>query len=848
MRKLLKRSMVLLLIAVLLVPVMWVPESGAAKAAATPAFSEKTVTINGIGETHQLVINNKIANSKYSWSSSSKTVAKVSKKGLVTAKASGKATIKCKITYAKKKTKTISCKVTVRIPAQSIQIAEVKKTNNAYQLTVGSAVDLEAVITPTNSSDKAYWYIDTENELSNPDCVTLDANNSGIVTGVKAGKAVIRVKAATSAAAASDIDDSIIIEVVAPTATVQSAEITSTNQITVVFDSPVQQSTVINSDGTLSSNITISLASNSKKITATDPGKLTAVLSSDFKTLTITSANLLQGTYGINFTSKILTTNGVALEEYYKQMSYTDTVPPDIASVTYDETGMIATINFTEPIDFTNLKISSAKLINTAAGTASSTTLAVLNNKLNYTASTDKKSLTINLSTMASTDYGKIFSIVISGITDLAGNYPASSYLTTYMQTDTTPKAQARPVTVIRTGYYTLTTTFDRAIQTPGYLMVGGSTITGVVNSSNNKQVNYTMNASQASLSGVNTVTIWGWNSYNVISSDTYASSQHTYSVNFATDTTAPVMVSYDYDIDTAILTLTYNEAVTLSAKTGVISATLRTKSDDITPGTNLSYSQISTTDQNVIKLQMSNITISGTYTFTLAAGFVTDSFLNAAASREITISNTSATSNALPGPYLIQQSNTNLSQIYIYFSTKLDKTTAETIGNYSIPGVKILSASLSENSTNAGVVLLTVADGSIGVSLEYPITINGIIGYNGSYTALSSFSSTVTLKDNAKPYIVATAFDKNSKNTVTFTFSEEIQGSMVVSVTQNSNGVSNIIGNTVSIKGNTIYVTLAYQPLNGSYLTFSVTGNSITDTSGNVWNATTPTPVSVSY
>ena len=46
---------------------------------------------------------------------------------------------------------------------------------------------------------------------------------------------------------------------------------------------------------------------------------------------------------------------------------------------------------------------------------------------------------------------------------------PKNYTITITLRTDNTPKPQAKLLTVLRTGYYTLTATFDRSIQFGGY-------------------------------------------------------------------------------------------------------------------------------------------------------------------------------------------------------------------------------------------------------------------------------------------------------------------------------------------------------------------------------------------
>lgn len=73
----------------------------------------KTAVTMEVGDKYRLSLKNIPKNGKVTWSSTSKTKASVSKKGVVTAKKRGKATIKAKLTYksgGKKRTRNFSCK------------------------------------------------------------------------------------------------------------------------------------------------------------------------------------------------------------------------------------------------------------------------------------------------------------------------------------------------------------------------------------------------------------------------------------------------------------------------------------------------------------------------------------------------------------------------------------------------------------------------------------------------------------------------------------------------------------------------------------------------------------------
>lgn len=852
MKNYLYKRIALILTLAIFVSIIWNQNLVVVSAATTPSLVKTKVELVGEGETYQVEIKNKVAKSTYKWTTSNKAVAKVSSKGIITTVGAGTAKIKCKITYPSKKTKTLTTNLTVIIPATGITISNAVEVNGAHRMPIGSSMDFERILTPITSSDQTYWYVERG------DCIRIDDNLEGKVTAVKAGKAILAAvavkKANQKSADESIIDDHIIIEVIEPRAKVQSAEIIGSTEIKVVFESPINSSTVLGSNNTLSGNITIKLGKDVKGVLAADPGALTASLSSDLMTLTITSKNRFDGKYGIDFTNKVLTTAGVPLEPYYKELNYTDTAAPSIISTVLDDSGMITTINFSEAIDFTGFKVSNATLVSgSTTGTADPTTISTLNNRLNYVASADKKSLTINLSKIVVNDYGKVFTVIFSGIKDLSGNAPASFTLPVTLRTDTTLKAQARPISIVRSSYNTLTATFSRAIKEPGFIQIDGGALTsGVVDKTNNKKVNYTITTYEAQYTGLKPITIGLYNSYNVNPSDTYANDMKAFGkVDFTADKITPILQTYDFDAETNLLKLTYNEEVRLQVPSNVFSTTLVTVTDDIKSGTNINYDQVTNSEENnkVITLKMTNMTTAGNYTFTLDKGFVVDNFNNESLSRVITISNASGSSAELAPPYLISQSTTDLSKIYLQFANKLDVPSAEKKTNYNIAGVTILSAKVENNTVdNGATVVLTVADGSIDVSVERPITISGVLGYNGSYTEMLSYTTNVELKDNKKPQLLSTVYDSSARDIVRLTFSEQIEGDLEVRVTQMGLGNPIELRNDVAISGNIASINLLDIPSSGTYLRIEVITNSITDMSGNASAPITTTGVTATY
>jgi len=849
MKKNLSKKIALILTLALVVPICW-NQNAAIASAATPTFTVKEVTIDGEGEVYPLIIQDQVKGSTYKWSSSKTSIARISTKGIITTIAKGSTTIKCKITYPTKKTKTISCNVIVKVSATDIAINNAKEVNGAHVLLLGEKYDFNTDIVPVTTSDMTYWSVGG----GDSGCISITDETNGMVTATKAGKVILVATAAASKAAAakSIVNEAIIIEVVGPTATVKSVEITDSTLMKIVFDSPIDKNTVIGANNKLSDNIVITTRKDTKQIMAKDPGNLTASLSSDLMTLSITSTNMFSGDYGVNVSKNIKTTNGLAIEEYFKLITFADVTPPSITNVELDDTGMISTIRFSEAIDLSSF-IAKFSSIYSTTGTVTydAITKTMIENELNYMLSEDKKSLSINLSGIPVTDYGKSFTVNITGIKDMAGISPAGYVLTVNLSTDISPKAQAFPYSITRTGYNTLTVTYSRAIQTPGFLFIGnGSLCFGVVDTKDNMKVNYTISSVDALLTGLQKVTLNNWNGYNVSKTDTTPTTKEFTGVNFSVDTTSPWLLDYKFDETTSILTLTYNKDVSLNLASGVFSSKIVTVSEDIMEPTNISYSKLASTDNKVINLSIGNMKLFGKYTFTMPQGFVTDGFKNMSLLKEIVISNVGSTSGELPGPYLITQSTTNPSMIYLEFMDKLDAASAQTLSNYSIPGVIVISAVLTKNNAVTGAtVLLTVAEGTITATVQRPIIITGVKGYNGTYAAMSATTKTVELKDNMKPtMLVSPTFDQVTRNRIKLSFNEDIAGTAIFKVTKIYGATSTEIANAVTIVGNSVYITLSETAATNTLFRIEVITNNLSDLSGNTVTLPSPMNVLASY
>lgn len=840
------RIRAVLLLLLVAIPFLW-NQSSMVVSAATPTMKDKAIEIVGKDQEYQLEINDKVAQSKYKWSTSKASVARVSSKGLVITVGKGTATIKCQITYSNGKTKTLSTKVTVVVPATDVSISNTNLVNDAHVIKVGESFDFNRSLTPKDSSYKTYWSIG--HAYKDEDKGSIKVDSSGVVTGLKPGKVTLYASAAKNKELSKkrEIYDSVIIEVVAPSFDVTSAEIINSKELKVIFDSAVNPNTVIEK-GNLSPNIALTLGTDVKKNLAKEPGDLSASLSKDGTILTITPTENFEGNYYLNFNNKITSLTGVALkDEVGIAVNYIDNVGPAITTIVLDDTGFVNTVSFTEPVDISKMKIVSALAV--GAGSTDPNTTNMLKNNLNYVLSPDKKALSLNMSNIAKSDHSKTFVITVQGITDITGNEPAEYFLSFYVFTDSTPKPQARPLMIQRTGYKTVTVTFDRSIQNPGFgYVANGATTNGILDSEDNKKVHYSINDADALRTGTQVFSIGFWSGYNVMPTDLTAESFRQLSLDFTVEKTKPYLTSFGFDPSSKVLTITYSEPVSTIQNTGYISYKVNTNTNEIDSGT-LVYTRILSSNPSEVKLSLSNIDLNGVYTFTLFGGFVEDSFKNYSESSVITINNMTSSTSELPGPYLVAQSKTNLNQIIVNFANRIDLESAQQLSNYNIPGVQLLSAEVVRNTSASGAeIVLTVAQESIQVTAERPMIISGIRGLNGNYGEMSTYSTTVMLKDNVKPVMMGNAqMDTNQPNVIRINFNEEIQGTPIFQITQQGS-VPVTIGNSAFVSGNTVVITLTSFPANMTYLRIDMIAGSIADMSGNTITTIPTTGVVIQF
>ncbi|WP_310602435.1 cellulase family glycosylhydrolase [Anaerosporobacter sp.] len=298
------------------------------EAASVQSLNATSKTLN-VGKTFDFNVKGKVSKSKYVWTSSNTTVAKVNKSnGLVTAMAPGKATITCKITLPTKKTVSLKATVTVKLPATGVTV-----NNSVDTVKVGVDVyDFNRTLTPAKSTDKTYWEIDN---ASNTAGATMKLD--GTVTTTQAGEFKFRAVTAanrTNYEAGKTTATSSWYTVKVPFV-MESVKQISKNEIQLTFNSNVKELLSLSDF-----NITYTTINqeNISDIKYSDNGKVV--------TLTISSTFI----YGLDYT--------ITCKEYSK--TFTGSIAAEIDNTTSPSTPDPEPIVTPDPVIMTSLEYSAA--------------------------------------------------------------------------------------------------------------------------------------------------------------------------------------------------------------------------------------------------------------------------------------------------------------------------------------------------------------------------------------------------------------------------------------------------------------------------------------------------------
>lgn len=824
-----KRFVCLVLVAILAVPMTF----HTASAASLPKLNKTSLTLNGVGMTYTLKVKNEPANTTLTWSSSDTDVATVNALGQVTGMSKGKAVVTCLVTYSDKSIVKLTCKITVKVPATAVSISNAQLKNNTHEMIVGQTYDFNRKLTPSNSSDKTYWIIKDE------DIATVDKN--GVVTAVKQGTTQLEARTGKNKTAAMDplntVTHSINITITEPVAEVTEVKKTDDKTLTIKFSAAMKKASLINASGSLNTgNITIE-GKKVNNVTAADLGVITPNLTTDGLTLTLKTTNKFDGVYSVKIENDCLTESGIAFKGYDQELDFSDTLIPAITAATVDDTGFVANILFNKEVDISGLTVTVADT------TLNPTTQLLLTTASNYKLKADKKTLQLDLSGIAYADYNKQLHIYISGIKDLKGNFTQPYNNDIYLYTDNSQKPNATLSYVKRTSKTTITAYFSKAIQNGGYMTLNNVTVYGAVDSNDKTAVNYTiMDSTITNATGYLNGTITGWNSYNTL----MPASAVNFVVDMSVGAAAPTITNYQMtttmnnNTPVNTIVITYNKDVTLPVNTGVLSAVYRDANSNIIPYY-ITYG--ATAKGNVVTILIDPSTTIGTgiYTVTLDTGFVYDSYKNNSDKTTLTLSASATSTAQFPAPTEIRQDKDNPSIIYVNFPKKVDLASAQTPSNYSFDTVHPYSAYVTSNSDAGATVQLTFTPGALRYTSNYPVTIENVSGYSGSYQPMAKYYKLQQFNENAAPKF---QYARLNGNTITMYFDEAIQGTVVLNIYSGGNLITLNSSTSYYIQDNTIVIVLAQAVSSTNLYIIPQSGCSIKDAAGNSATLASQIPV----
>ena len=190
MKKRIFKVMTFIFVFLLLLPMISFRNSDAASKRQTwthykePALSATDKTLTGRNKTFELSIKNLSTYAKsIKWYSTDKKVATVKaadngRTATVTSVGPGTANISCSITFAYKKTVNLYCKITVKGTAERIEITNAREDRDLrHVIELGEQYEFNSKITPENSLEKTYWFIDNESYAT--------VNSQGVVRSKK---------------------------------------------------------------------------------------------------------------------------------------------------------------------------------------------------------------------------------------------------------------------------------------------------------------------------------------------------------------------------------------------------------------------------------------------------------------------------------------------------------------------------------------------------------------------------------------------------------------------------------------------------------------------------------------
>ncbi len=518
-------------------------------------------------------------------------------------------------------------------------------------------------------------------------------------------------------------------------------------QLEVKFSTAVDAASIFNANGTLKAGV-ITVAT----LDAVPAGDLTAELSEDGRTLTVTSSSKLEKRYDVktdlvkSVDKKVIPTNNTVV-------TVNDTVRPTFAGVSY-ESNSNATFSFSEPIEATTAQIAAALTVN------GPTTVNVVAGDI--TLSSDKKSFAVALPTAMTKDQNYTFTF--TGLKDFAGNLVTPNPISTTVVRQDADSVKPAVTAVATAGIGKVQVTFSEKVNvsaaalkvdgnaatTPTFKLDAGKTVMTVSSSS------LTAGVRSLEISGVKDL---AGNTMDVT----------TKVVEVTADTTAPTFVSQSVKTVAGdqYLVVNYSEDVTVD-NTKSITGTVK-GSDSVTKAITAITGAALTTGEDGKSIEIKLPATTGDYSLNLPAGLAVDKASLSAVAKTVTFNLGAAVDTVQPKVSSVVQTN---DKVVVTFDRAVTSATALNIANYEIEGVSSPFEATAIFKDNSKTVELTLKNDVITTTGDRNFTVQNVATDAGAVMVTDVTSRTFV--ETVRPTAISAKVINAS--TIEVTFSETIK------------------------------------------------------------------------
>ncbi|PLS17833.1 hypothetical protein CVD28_09030 [Bacillus sp. M6-12] len=569
---------------------------------------------------------------------------------------------------------------------------------------------------------------------------------------------------------------------------ISSVKAVNGKQIEVKFNGAVKKSSVIqsgNPDTLVNGVFTINeLTTDNVVANAVDSAdSLSASLSADGKTLTITADTFFDGRYEVVAKADAIeAADGKKLAGFTGVVTVNDTVKPSVTGVTYPN-AKTARVNFSEPLSAEGL---------ITAKYADGTTAAVTPV---FTAG--KAYIDLNVSALTA---NKEATVTIVGAKDAKGNIATPNPISVTVKKDTSDVTAPAVQSVTPTSATSFDLKLSEAVSKAaaadlaagvslGAIKVGTTDVTAnaAVDSEDPTVIHVT---GLSALTGLRTISVEA-NALVDFSGNLNAAFSQV--VSFDADQAEPTIESTSVETinNVKYLVVNFNENVTPVAAKALVfnyvrdngeraSTTITTNAVAGTQGEATLHNAVNGVSKS-IKINLGSLA-SEDYTVNLVAGLAEDGFGNDSVARNdvaVTVGaatiqqavklTTSTPASDVNNGVETVDSNT----LRVHFTKELDIASATTAGNYAVEGATVEKAEIyKNNSTDGYIVELTLADNTVELAGEYDVKVSNVAAKNG--TAMNTYTTTEVLSENVRPVVTKAVLA--TPQTVTLTFSEAVK------------------------------------------------------------------------